>query len=174
MNWKDEIVKLVYVKQELAKVDKTGLWPHRLPAVATDRLHIAEIEKLLGFNLDQNYVNFLLHANGWEGVYQSVDLLAVEDLLDTSKSKYAHMVFASIDDHVVAQSGFKKDELIPIAATPYDKDIFLLAKPNSSEPGAVVWFAGDLIDKFANFEEFFLAMIDCNRAEIDYFKKQNI
>lgn len=171
MNWKDEIVKLVYVKQELANVDKTGLWSHRLPAVATDRLHIAEIEKLLGFNLEQDYVDFLLHANGWEGFYQSVDLFAVDDLLNTPKSQYAQMIFDSIDEDAVAQSGFKKNELIPIAVTPHDQDIFLLAKPNSSDPGAVVWFAGELIDKFTSFTEFFLAMIDYNRSEIDYFKK---
>ncbi|MFL2443764.1 SMI1/KNR4 family protein, partial [Bacillus thuringiensis serovar israelensis] len=35
-----------------------------------------------------------------------------------------------------------------------------------SRPGEIIWFAGEEIDRFENFDEYFLAMIDYNREEI--------
>ncbi|MBL2434413.1 SMI1/KNR4 family protein, partial [Klebsiella pneumoniae] len=48
----------------------------------------------------------------------------------------------------------------------FDKDLFVLCLPNSSRSGEIIWFAGEEIDRFKNFDEYFLAMVDYNREEI--------
>lgn len=44
-------------------------------------------------------------------------------------------------DEAVEAIGFSKDDLLPIAATKNNMDMFLLAKPFSKNPGLVIWFA---------------------------------
>ena len=39
-------------------------------------------------------------------------------------------------------------------------DLFVLCLPNSRRPGEIIWFAGEKIDRFENFEEYFLAIVD--------------
>jgi hypothetical protein len=39
----------------------------------------------------------------------------------------------------------------------------------SAVPGVVIWFAGYEIERFANFDEYFLAMMDYNRRELRRF-----
>src|SRR5450830_154871 len=70
MNWKDEIVKLVYVKQALATIDESGLWPHHLPNMGANQESISQTEKALGFKIDSEYSDFLQLADGWNGFYQ--------------------------------------------------------------------------------------------------------
>ncbi|UTY59327.1 SMI1/KNR4 family protein [Massilia sp. erpn] len=170
MNWKDEIVKLVYVKQALAAIDASGLWPHHLPNMAADYEKIVQTENALGFKIDPGYSDFLQLADGWNGFYQTVDLFGTSDLAGNGKAQYAASILNAIDDAAISESGFQRQELFPIAATSQDKDIFAMAKPGSETPGAVVWFSGGMVAKFPNFGEFFLAMVDYNREEIEYFK----
>ena len=76
------------------------------------------------------------------------------------------MLLTVIDDDVLKESGVVRQELLPIAVTEFDKDLFVLCLPNSSRPGEIIWFAGEEIDRFKNFDEYFLAMVDYNREEI--------
>ena len=170
MNWKDEIVKLVYVKQVLAAVDTSGLWPHHLPNVGANQEKISQMENALGFKIDTGYSDFLQLADGWNGFYQTVDLFGTSDLAANEKTQYANFILNAIDDAAINESGFQRQELFPIAATLQDKDIFAMTKPSSSAPGAVVWFSGGVVATFPNFGEFFLTMVDYNREEIEYFK----
>ena len=172
VNWPQEIAKMVFVKQALAEVDKSGLWPYHLPAVAASQMRLAEAEAYLGYQLDAMYAEFLLHADGWQGLYQSVDLFGSAELIGGQKMQLAQDLFSSIEDAALASSGISRDDVLPIAATIVDRDIFLLGKPNSSFPGGVLWFAGEEIDRFDNFDEFFLAMVDYNREEVNYFKSK--
>ena len=170
MNWVQEIAKLIYVKQVLADVDSTKLWPHNLPSVAASADQIDAVEKTLGFSLDRKYADFLLHADGWCGFYQTVDLFGTSDLLGSQKMGAAMELVQAIDDDVLSAAGVQRGELQPIAATTVDRDLFVLTLPDSKTPGNVLWFAGELIDKFPDFEEFFLAMMDYNRAEVARFQ----
>jgi hypothetical protein len=51
--------------------------------------------------------------------------------------------------------------------------LFVISRPQSHNPGVVIWFAGDEIDRFPNFEEFFLAMAGFNRAELEDLIAEN-
>jgi len=171
INWKEEIVKLVYVKQDLAAADVTGLWPQHLPSFAESNSEISQAENAIGFKLDLQYIDFLLHANEWDGFYQTVDLFGTKDLIASERFNYATKMLDALDDSAVLASGFQRDVLFPTAVTTQDKDIFLMEKSNTRVTSRVVWFSGGFVEKHSNFEEIFLAMIDYNREEVAYFQR---
>jgi len=167
----DELIAtMILVKQEIQKFDKEELWEYYLPEIAASEDAIIRTESLQGFSIDSNYKAFLKHADGWLRFYQSVDLFGTKELNDSLKMNYANNILNAIEDSVLDNSGFLRDQLLPIAATSIDKDLFVITKPNSLKPGIVIWFAGDEIDRFESFTEFFLAMTDYNREELKYFK----
>ena len=170
MNWSQEIVKLVLVKEAIAEVDRSGLWTHHLPSVAATQSQLLELNTYLGYTLDVLYADFLYFADGWQGFYQSVDLFGSTELIGGEKMQLALDSLMAIEDAALKRLSVSRADLLPIAATAADLDIFFLVKPNSSMSGAVLWFAGQEIDTFKNFNEFFLAMADYNREELSYFK----
>lgn len=161
--WRDRIVAMVYVKQELMKLDVNGIWPHYLPELAASEETLRKTEDHLGFRIDQDYREFLKMANGWKGFLQTVDLFGTEEFSGSSTIQYAQSLLNFVEDGVIKSTGFSREELLPIAATKYDKDLFVMALPTSHAPGIVIWLAGEEVDRYSNFTEYFLAMIEYNR-----------
>jgi len=170
--WKNNIVTMIYVKQQLMKLDINGMWPHHFPEVAATEEQIRSVEERQGYILDTSYRAFLKHANGWKGFYQTVDLFGTNELLNSSIMKYANGLLDAVEDDVIKATGFLREELLPIATTRFDKDLFVLSCPKSNIPGIVIWIAGEEIDRFSNFNEYYLSMIDYNRAEAEDLKKE--
>ena len=63
-------------------------------------------------------------------------------------------------------------ELLPIGKAEHDRDIFLLAKSGSRLAGAVFWHAGEEVDRFASFEDFFLSMIEYNKQDLNDLRQE--
>ncbi|MDM5186394.1 SMI1/KNR4 family protein [Bacillus sp. DX4.1] len=176
INWNDHIAIMVAVKQELMNQelmnqDVEHIWPHHFPDVGADEADICLVEKKIGYKLDQKYRDFLKYANGWKGFYQTVDLLGTEQFKTTTRMHYTKKLLNAIEEDVLKESGVFRNQLLPIAVTEFDRDLFTLCLSNSSTPGAVIWFAGEEIDRFENFEEYFLAMIDYNCDEVFVLRK---
>ena len=55
----------------------------------------------MGYKLDLKYRDFLKHANGWKGFYQTVDLFGIEQLKKSTIMEYAQMLLTVIDDDVL-------------------------------------------------------------------------
>lgn len=165
MNWKDEIVKLIYLKQALKEVDAEGLWTFYLPKVAASSEELEKLKSEIDFPLSNNLMEFLSFTNGWDAFYQDVNLFGTADYLGSELFLFARKMFSAIEDGVLASTGFAREDFIPIAVSTSDRDIFALSKA-----GEVFWFAGDLIDKFDSFDEFYLAMLDYHREEINHWK----
>ena len=53
------------------------------------------------------------------------------------------------------------------AAYEEEEGLCVITRPASHQPGIVIWFSGGEIDRFSSFEEYFLAMADYDRLEID-------
>lgn len=132
-NWGDIIATMIVVKQEMLEYDKEELWDYYLPEVAASGEDILRIEKLLGFSIDPHYKEFLSYANGWKGFYQSVDLFGTNELNHTTEMKYAMGILKAIEESVLEGSGLLRDQLLPIAATKIDKDLFVITKPNFAQ-----------------------------------------
>ena len=125
---------------------------------------IAKLEKKIGREVPEAYADFLRFANWWSGFYQYVDLFGTEDFFNEDLMAYTNEVFeqASIGRH-------SKQNLIPIATTREDIDLFCLDLLS----GEVIWFAGTEVEQFKDFNEFYLAMVDYNREEMEDLKGEN-
>ena len=171
--WRDRIVAMVYVKQELMKLDVNGTWPHHLPEVAASDETLRKTEAHLGFRINQDYREFLKMANGWKGFLQTIDLFGTQEFSGSPILQYAQSLLDSVEDEVVKSTGFTRKELFPIAATQVDKDLFVMTLPTSHEPGTVIWLAGEEVDRYPNFTEYFLAMIEYNRQLVKDIQEGN-
>lgn len=166
MDWPTQISTLALVKSKIADCDKRGIWPYHLPRTAASKAELSQVERHLDGKLPSGYVSFLLHANGWPGFYQTVDLFGTSELMGSKSMVYAMDMLSSIESTVLKISGFSSNDVLPIAATTSDLDLFVIGKPTSAVPGTVVWYAGQEIERFASFDDFFMAMIDYNRREL--------
>lgn len=171
-DWPKELVVLVEVKEVLAQLDKEKLWPYHLPQVGASEEEVAACEGRLGFQLDHKYRTFLKYANGWRGFYQTVDLFGTAELSGSEHMKRAWLMVSAVRS-VLEQGGVRLADVLPIATTMVDKDVFVITTARSPMPGIVIWIAGEEIDRFPHFDEFYLAMVDYNRNEVDRFARMH-
>ena len=164
--WTSRIAELVLVKQALAEVDERGLWPHHLPGLAATEAELLAVETSIGEALSSSHRAFLLAAGGWRGFFQSVDLFGPNDFLGSERWTRGASLLRNIDDAVLEDVGFPREHVLPLAASSGEIDLFVIARRASSSAGVVVWFAGDEVERFANFGDYFAAMVDYNRREV--------
>jgi hypothetical protein len=171
MDWHSEIAKGVLVHQRLRELDTRGIWKYPLPAAPATGAEIAAAEQKLGYRLDERYRQFLQHANGWRSFFQDVDIFGTEDLTGGEVMDAAMAQLAAIDPGTFKDNvGVEMAAMLPVGASTRQPDMFLLGLPRSSVPGAVIWFAGYLIERFPSFDEFYLTMLDYNRRQITKFE----
>jgi len=156
IDWKSEIAKMVYIHQAISKLDVTKLWDHKLPRKSADLCDITKAEEELSITLPIDYKEFLKHANGWPCFYQYVDLFGCMDYLGSKEFRTACDSLK-----LLPISKLQRDNLLPIAATSDDIDLFCL----NLSTHKVIWYAGGEIEQFSSFSEFFLSMMDYNRRE---------
>lgn len=168
-SWENEIEVLISIKKEIKDKDINEIWEFNLPQKAAADDEIQKIELKLGYTLDEAYVSFLKIANGWKAINQAIDLFGTNELLDSEQMNYAQILLKTLsEDGVLHASGFDYDELLPIAVSRYDTDLFVIAKNGSNCPGIIIWFAGYEVERYDNFEEFFRAIVEYNRLNIQY------
>lgn len=169
-DWRKLIAIAHLVRQRLAEVDG-GLWPHHLPEVAATEERLAAFEAELGEPLPAAYRRFLARADGWSAFYQAVDLFGLEDL-SSGKRRARALSFLLPLDPLEPVCGLDRSEVLPIGVSQETEDLFLIGRSTSRKPGHVFWIAGQLIEEFPDFEEFFLAMVDYNREDVRDFEKE--
>lgn len=165
-DWKLRIVELVRIKQAIDDLDTKHLWEYRLPAVAATESELRAVEDHLGEALDPEYRAFLQCAGGWPAFYQMVDLFGPADLLGGPRFQQALTMLGYVEEAVLNSAGLRRQDLLPIAATPVDLDLFVMTRHSSLQPGCVIWLAGYVVDRFPSFGEYFLAMTEYNQLEI--------
>ncbi|WP_079523096.1 SMI1/KNR4 family protein [Luteibacter sp. 22Crub2.1] len=163
MDWKRELVIAHLVKAKIAEADRDGLWPNTLPRVGASPETIHSAEQILGRGFSSSHKEFLLCADGWEGFYQRVDILGTADYANGTRLARGHMLLGASEDPNFSVEW--RRSLLPVAVSSVDIDVFAMAPETVDEPGVIYWFAGRLVDRFSDFEEWFLAMVDYNREE---------
>jgi hypothetical protein len=172
-DWKKEIATAWYIQNETSKLDVEKQWDYYLPSLAATEQDLTFAERIIKHPLDLRYRQFLSFANGWRCFYQRVDLFGTKELID-DRMRSAMSLMEEIAPEVFAKSGVVKSQLLPIASSSTDIDLFVITRPISLHPGRVIWFAGEEIDRFATFDAFFLAMVDYNRLRYARFKNQGM
>lgn len=169
-DWKQEIAIAWLVKQAMMEADTDKLFPYHLPEVAANETQILETERQIGHVLDASYKAFLRHANGWNAFWQTSDLFGTDDLIGGKRKENSEFILSMLDEGVIQKCRVKRHDLLPISATPVDRDLFVITRPNSPSPGIVIWFAGQEIERFSTFDDYFLAMVEYGRQDIQWLK----
>lgn len=163
-DWKKEIAVAHLVKQKLAEVDVEEIWPFHLPEIAASEETLRHVEHRIGEPLDASYRAFLVHADGWDGFAIAVDLFGTRDLIGGPRKERAERLLDALDG-LEEFSGVNRHALLPIGVSSQGIDVFAIARRTAPTPGEVFWLAGSHAERFANFKEFFLTMVDHNREE---------
>jgi hypothetical protein len=171
-NWKEQIAVGWLVKQAMMETDIEKIFPYHLPKVAAGKAEIDEAERALGQPLDERYKEFLRNANGWPAFWHSADLFGTQDLIGGERKNAGEFLLSMLPDSVLSQNNLNRADLLPICATKLDKDIFVLGRPCSPSPGIVVWFAGEEVERFPTFDDFFLAMVEYAKQDVEWLKRR--
>lgn len=166
LDWTSRIAELVFVKRSLVEADRNGLWPHHLPGLAATDAELLAAEARIGEALNSLHRAFLAAAGGWRGFFQAVDLFGPSDFLAGERWARGVRLLEDIDAAILEDIGFQRAQLLPIAASSGEIDLFVIGRQASRCPGVVVWLAGDEVERFASFDEYFAAMVDYNRREV--------
>ena len=170
-DWKAEIARLVYWKQVIAENDKSGALPWKLPRVGAKPEEMADVEAALHQKLPTQYREFLSLANGWEGFYVCTNLFGTSDLA----GQLARSVMERLDVQAyMSSSPWSLGEVMPIGGSDVDVDVFLLVLDDATNlPGGVVWLAGEEVDRYSSFHDFFAAMVNYNARIANKLAEQN-
>lgn len=170
MDWRDEIVRAVLVRQRLQELDARGLWDYHLPGVAATPGEVARAEESLGYRLTAGYRDFLGYANGWKSFYQDVDILSTAELVAGELIDRVGVQLGAVEPEVLREcTGLSLDQIYPVAASLLQADMFLASR--HADESAVIWFAGSHVERFSSFSEFFLSMVDYNRRQVGNFEE---
>jgi hypothetical protein len=170
--WPTLITRMLEVKSRLAEVDG-GLWPYRLPELAAKPSAIAEAEFDLGVKLPASFREFLLHADGWSGTFQTIDILGCQELLTGPHQERATAILNGLEPEDWKNLDLVPEAILPIGVSLKDVDLFVIDLSVASQNEApVVWVAGERIDEWPTFADCFASMIEYNRREITHFVRQ--
>lgn len=159
-DWKAEISRIVYWKQIAADHDKNHALPWHLPRVGAKPESIVLAEQAMGVLFPEQFKKFLSYADGWSGFYVLTDLFGTTEFLEGRSKKVLQRpeVAAFLETNAL-----REDEVIPIGASDFDLDVFLLLSESSSLlPGGVLWFASEEVERYGTFAEFVSAMVNYN------------
>jgi sulfatase maturation enzyme AslB (radical SAM superfamily) len=164
MDWKLMITKMVMVKSQISEADKDKIWPYNFPKVAATDADVQKLKETVKDEIPQNYIDFLKTANGWKAFFQFNDLLGTSDLLNSQYKDILQQEFYELEEAYI--DGVSKEDLLPIAVNPFDRDLFFIVLSKGKLFGQVIWFAGEEVERFKDFQEFFASMLAYNEREL--------
>ena len=160
IDWKAEIARIVYWKQITAEHDAKKALPWHLPRVGATEGGISLAENAVGMSFPQQFKEFLGYADGWQGFYVLTDLFGTKEFVE---GRYKSVGQRPELISFLEAKNLTGAEVIPIGASDFDLDIFLLFTDDSKMlPGGVLWFANEEVDRYESFADFFSAMVNYN------------
>ncbi|MBP1325382.1 hypothetical protein JOF28_000614 [Leucobacter exalbidus] len=165
-DWRPPIVEMVMTKQNLAAWDPNELFPNHLPEVAATEELIHQVEQALTVRLDKEHRGFLGFADGWNCFHQEVTLLGTTGLVAGDLRDTAFEAFEYAPEFL-EELGRSTEELLPIAASNEQGDVFVMLIEDGVVAPKVFWIAeGELIDTFDSFGQYFVSMIEYTKRRI--------
>ncbi len=164
-DWRPHILSLIEVKQAIDDHDRLRRWQYTFPSVAASETQIQSVEQALGLRIEPGYRGFLRYANGWRSFFQGVHLFGVEQLIEGSLRDSANELISGYDDAFFRHLGAPREAIVPIAVSPEDKDLFVMVKQGSLLSTPVIWLAGEMVERFESFEQFFQSMLEYSKHD---------
>ena len=129
-------------------------------------------EAHLGFRLPESYRGFLLASNGWPCFYQDMTAFSTSDLLGGDLHE-AGQIPLELEECVeaMAADGVVAADHFPVAASLTQTDVALMGKPGTPAEGTVSWVRGEVIERYDDFLDYYLSMMELNKIEITRLRK---
>ena len=174
-DWKAEIVTAVLVQQRIEELDREGFWTRYLPEMGAKESQLAATERSLGFAFDLQYREFLSYADGWRSFWQAVDLFGTQELAGGPMMQIARRQLGAIEERDFEAAVYAPiARVLPVGASSLQRDMFLMPIADTNGAGSVVWYDGSVIERFPSFDEFYLAMVDYNHLDLDFFEARRM
>jgi hypothetical protein len=158
----------------MAEVDRQGLYQYHLPKVCASIDQVRACERALGFDLDKNHKDFLLHADGWDAFLQDTDLFGTSDFLRSRRCRAAQGILDAYKRPAFDQIHVPRSELYPIGGAQEDDDrsLFVMVKASFPSKSRVLWLTDYGVERFPSFSEFFVTMIAENFDEMEKLQEE--
>jgi hypothetical protein len=174
MDWKKEIAAIFLLQQEITRLDAEQMWDHRLPNIAAPESAIESVRAKYGDRLCSGHLEFLRHADGWTNVLQYVEVFGTSDLMSGERYARAKVTLDELEEaSVLSASDLELEDVVIVAASSADPDVYVSPLKGCENEGAVYWFAGGEIQRFADFEDFFLGLVDYNRRQLKRMQERH-
>ncbi|WP_168801551.1 SMI1/KNR4 family protein [Glycomyces buryatensis] len=150
--------KLVLQERDLEDADDDTFPRFKL---SPEELHALESE--LGEPFPQEFRDFLLHANGWEGVYYDLDLFGSPELQGAGRWRIAQeLLDVYTSEGVMERLDLDPRGVIPVAAGD-GNDLVLLIRRGWKHEGEVSWILGGeefiRAEDYKDFVEFIMSQL---------------
>lgn len=167
-DWHELVSRAEQVNLAISEADVNRTWLYGGPSPGADPAELATLDAVLGGPLAPDYQQFLTISNGWDGFYSDVDLFGCADFPFSPPLAFVWMMIDAIEEGSGGLVSYPWSSWIPIGVSREECDFFLLQRPLGNEPGgAVVWLsAGQEVERYDTFAEFFEAMIAFNEANL--------
>lgn len=162
------INELMTLKDNMKKIDINNVFEYYSPNPPADNKKIEMFKKHNIFD-DSEILSFYQKCNGWKCFYQMVDLFGTEDYF-TDKITYADVILKEVLKY---QDEFTDQQVVPIAISQDDMDIFVLVKEGKCK-GNIIWFAGGEIERFSSFKDFFAKMTEYCKSDFSDLKSKKL
>jgi hypothetical protein len=173
IDWQSHIDSLAEVHALIKRFDIDDPFDYGTPSAAATEDELLGVETHLGEALDPQYRAFLRTANGWPAFSCDFDLFGTDDLLGGPRMQMAlellsYLVREPVPDYVVVA-----EDLLPIAVSQTNIDVFFISRRHTAHPGRVFWYAGARIEEYETFEAFFLHALALRRTALEEARKQS-
>ena len=170
--WPDYIGWGAMINQARMEADWKGLWDYAIPHLHATEETVANTEAQLGFRLPESYRGFLLASNGWPCFYQDMTAFSTSDLLGGELHE-AGQIPLELEECVeaMAADGVIAADHFPVAASLTQTDVALMGKPSTPAEGTVSWVRGEVIERYDDFLDYYLSMMELNKIEITRLRK---
>lgn len=155
LGWPARLGIVIGLQAQVEAADPDGLLTGTVPRMPANEDDVAAFECEAGARLPEAYREFLLHANGWPGMYFSLDAFGLEELRGGGSAARARELLEAYDaEDVLEESGLEASDLLPVAAG-QSSDLVAIIRGTRPDAGQVVWIdAGEEYDRFDDFAEF--------------------
>jgi hypothetical protein len=171
IDWPTEIAVLGVIKSTMAGVDVERIFEYRLPRVGASEERLRAVEASLGHRLPTQYREFLAYGDGWPAFWQFVDLFGTHELEGEVGRRVSELT--PFVEPALAAIGLVPRQVLTIGVNRTAIDVFIIELDSGPAPGAVHWIAGEEVQAFPDFHEFYLAMLDCARLDIDWLRARH-
>lgn len=175
VDWKALLGELILAKNEVDELDPEHVERYTVPRTAAAEEDIAAFEREFGERLPEQYRDLLLHADGWNSFYFDADLFGLAELRGEGRSAAQARELLDVYDAegALEDAGLSRDDVLPIAAGPGMRALFLLVRSGRPEAGQVSWMDAEEVDRYRDVVEFIASMRDYAHRQAERLRQRH-